>query len=507
MRRVALLALVLLLCAACRTTPMELPPLPRQRALAPSPSGPLAELDRARQQRLGDQSGFLLLDHNEDALRWRIALVDSAVRSLDLQYYLWFRDASGQLLAAAVLRAADRGVRVRLLVDDLLYFGRDEKIAAVDAHPNVDVRLYNPWRERDRRAGRLVEFLSQTDRLNGRMHNKLMVADGRVAICGGRNVGDHYFGLGEDYNFHDLDLLGVGPVAAKLSRAFDAFWNSGAVAAGANLGEDDLPLLERLRAEQQEKLAADPRLERFPTETADWSEKLGALPDRLHGGSAEPVFDRPGDDPGEKDHGSIAGQREAVLAAREELLFENAYWVPRAASFEQIRETWTDRGVRVVVVTNSLASHDVPAVNSEYKKWRRPALESGIELYEIRHDAAVKAKQDTPPIESGFLGLHVKAFVVDREVLYVGSHNLDPRSRDINTELGVLVRSPSLARELARLIEQDTRGENSWAVRLDEDGDLVWESADERVTRQPARNGWQRVEDGLLGLLPLEDQL
>ncbi len=161
----------------------------------------------------------------------------------------------------------------------------------------------------------------------------------------------------------------------------------------------------------------------------------------------------------------------------------------------------------MVVVTNSLASHDVPAVNSEYKKWRRAALESGVELYEIRHDAAVKAKQDTPPVESEFLGLHVKAFVVDREIVYVGSHNLDPRSRDINTELGVLVRSPGLARELAALIEQDMRGENSWSVQLDEDGDLVWQSSDARVTRQPARNTWQRIMDGFMGILPLEDQL
>ena len=507
MRGVAFPTLVLLLLAtACRTAPMELPSLPEESALAPSPSGSLAELDRARRERLGSQSGFLLLDRNEDALRWRIALADSAVRALDLQYYLWYRDSSGGLLAAAVLRAADRGVRVRLLVDDLLYYGRDERIAALDAHPRVDVRLYNPWRERDARAGRLMEFLAQTKRLNSRMHNKLMVADGRVAICGGRNIGDHYFGLGEDYNFHDLDLLAVGTVAGKLARAFDAFWNSGVVAAGANLGEPDLALLEQLRGELERRLADDPRLERFPTDTVDWSAELQALPARLHGGSGEPVYDRPGE-PGEKDSRSIAGQLDVALEARKELLFENAYWVPRESSLEFIRESWTDRGIRLVVVTNSLASHDVPAVNSEYKKWRRHALESGVELYEIRHDAAVKAKQDTPPAEAKFLGLHVKAFVVDRRIAYVGSHNLDPRSRDINTELGVLVRSPGLAGELAGLIEQDMQGENSWAVRLDEKGRLYWQSSDERVTRQPARNGWQRFLDGVMGILPLEDQL
>lgn len=504
MRRLALLLAPLLFVAACRTTPMELPKLPRQQALAPSAKGPLADLGHAARRRLGSQSGFLLLDENEDALRWRIALADSATRSLDLQYYLWYGDSSGQLLMAAILRAADRGVRVRLLVDDLLYFGKDKKIAALDAHPHVDVRLFNPWAERSSPGGRLVEFLSQMDRLNSRMHNKLMLADGRVAICGGRNIGDHYFGLGESYNFHDLDLLGVGPVAVKLQNAFDAYWNSRVVAAGHHLGKDDTKLLRKLREKQQKKLAEDPHLARFPHDTQDWSDRLRALPARLHAGTGEAVYDLPGE-AGATDGGSATGQAEAMLDARKELIVENAYWIPSQSGLAEIKK-FTDRGVRVVVVTNSLASHDVPAVNSEYKKWRRSIVESGTELYEIRHDAAVKAKQDTPPVESHFLGLHTKAFVVDRRIVYVGSHNLDPRSRDINTELGVLVRSPGLGRELAELIEQDTKGENSWRVRLEGD-EIVWESNEARVTRQPARSGWQRFQDAFMGILPLGDQL
>ena len=189
------------------------------------------------------------------------------------------------------------------------------------------------------------------------------------------------------------------------------------------------------------------------------------------------------------------------------MLLENAYWVPRQSALDTIRERWTDRGIRVVMVTNSLASHDVPAVNSGYKKWRKPILEAGVELHELRHDAAVKARQDTPPVESDFLGLHAKTFVIDRKLAYVGSHNFDPRSHDINTELGVLVESPGLARDLAQRIEMDMQSENSWRVELDDDGRLFWEAGDLRVDRQPARNGWQRFQDAIFGILPIEDQL
>ena len=498
----------LLFLVACRTLPADLPPTPPDHALAPAAAGSLAEVERTFRARVGDErSGFQLLDWNGDALRWRLALIDSATSSLDLQYYLWYGDASGNLLAEAVLRAADRGVRVRVLVDDLLSSGeKDLVFAAANAHPNVEIRLFNPWQTRSGGPlSRGVEFLGRMDRLNSRMHNKLVVADNRVAICGGRNLGDHYFGLAHRYNFHDLDLLAVGPAARKLSKAFDTYWNTAPVVVAGKLAEGSVEELERLREENRRSLAAAQDLSGFPRGRSDWSEELRELPATLHPGTARPVYDVPGTET-VANGSSRAGILQAIDEARQEILVENAYWVPNEASIAYLREL-DERGVRVRFLTNSLASHDVPAVNGGYKKWRKPILEAGVELYELRHDAAVKARQDTPPVESEFLGLHAKTFVVDRKVAYVGSHNFDPRSHEINTELGLLVESPGLAQALAQRIESDMRGENSWRVELDDQGKLFWQAGDVRVERQPARNGWQRFQDAIFGILPIEKQL
>ena len=498
----------LLLLAACSTLPADLPPAPPAQALAPAAKGPLAEVERTFRARAGDErSGFLLLDWNGEALRWRLALIDGATSSLDLQYYLWYGDASGDLLAEAVLRAADRGVRVRVLVDDLISSGDEDLVsAAANAHRNIELRLFNPWQNRSGGPlGRVAEFLGRMDRLNSRMHNKLIVADNRVAICGGRNLGDHYFGLGHHYNFHDLDVLAVGPAARKLSEAFDTYWNTAPAVGAESLAEGSAEQLERLREENRKLLGATSELSGLPRGQSDWSKELRELPARLHPGTARPVYDVPGTEV-VADGSSRAGILQAIDRAREEILVENAYWVPNDASIAYLHEL-DERGVRVRFLTNSLASHDVPAVNGGYKKWRKPVLEAGVELYELRHDAAVKARQDTPPVESEFLGLHAKTFVVDRKVAYVGSHNFDPRSHEINTELGLLIESPALAQALAQRIEADMQAENSWRVELDDEGKLFWQAGDVRVERQPARNGWQRFQDAIFGILPIDKQL
>jgi putative cardiolipin synthase len=509
MRRVGLALLPLLLMAACRTLPDDLPLAPPGHALPPSSAGPIAEAEWSWRDQIGDErSGFLLLDRNEEALRWRLAIIDSATSSLDLQYYLWYGDSSGRLLVEAVIRAADRGVRVRILVDDLLFVGADQQIADLDAHPNLELRLFNPWRERSGgAAGRAVEFLARMDRLNSRMHNKLTVADNRLAICGGRNLGDHYFGLADGYNFHDLDVLALGPAARRLSAAFDAYWNAAPVVAAGTLAKGSVKKLAQRRELLRSRLGADPDLSGFPLDESDWTGRLRDLPSKLHPGTGQPIYDLPEAEAGKvPDGASRAGLMEPLIGARKEILVENAYWVPTEATIENLR-SFEQRGVQIRFLTNSLASHDVPAVNSEFKNWRRPILETGVELYELRHDAALKELQDTPPVESDFLGLHSKTFVVDREAVYVGSHNFDPRSNEINTELGLLVRSPGLAEAVAQRIERDMEGDNSWRVALDEDGDIYWEAGSTRVTRQPARNGWQRVQDSFFGILPIEDQL
>ena len=240
------LPIVLLLgLVGCATLPENLPKGPPAKAMAPQMSGALAQLETQLQPKVAaDGSGFHLLDSNEDALRWRLALVDSAEHSLDLQYYFWFGDASGDLLMKHVLDAADRGVKVRLILDDISTWiekhsqpkVRDWEVSVLDAHPNVELRLFNAWRSRTM-AGRVVEFLHHMGRANQRMHNKLMIADNRAAIMGGRNIGDEYFGYSPESNFRDLDLLMMGSAVPQAEAVFDQFWNSRAVIPIAALTE------------------------------------------------------------------------------------------------------------------------------------------------------------------------------------------------------------------------------------------------------------------------------
>jgi putative cardiolipin synthase len=494
---------------SCTSLP-EKPPLgaPGQ-ALAPRASGPLAEVEAAVRPPLGpDQSGFTLLDANEDGLRWRLALIDSARHSLDLQYYVWWGDESGSLLLKRVIDAADRGVRVRIILDDLstmLEDGahpklRDAAAALIDAHPNIDVRLFNAWRSRPL-GGRAIEMLGRMERMNHRMHNKLLVADNRAAILGGRNVGNEYFGLSPEFNFRDLDVLGIGAVARQASGVFDRFWNSEWVVPVKALEIPATPEdLKLSRAPARKKLEAAKSLARFPIDHHDWSAALAELPDRMHVGTSRVHTDTP--DPDALNHHMPEAIRNLIGGATREVLITNAYIIPGESAVKRMREQ-TARGVKIRMLTNSLASHDVPAVNSHYKQWRKPLLEAGVDLHEMRADAAVQPLlADTPPTRAEFMGLHVKAIVIDRERVFIGSMNLDPRSWEINSEMGVVVDSPGLAQALARAMERDMQPENAWRVTLDAQGQVRWTAGDTTLTSQPARSFWQRVEDVIFMAFP-----
>jgi putative cardiolipin synthase len=488
--------------AACTTLP-EVPPRGAPgSALAPQPGGPLESIERAVRERAGpDGSGFKLLDSNEDGLRWRLALVDSAQHSLDLQYYVWWGDESGDLLMKRVIEAADRGVRVRIVLDDLSTILEDEShpklrdaaAALIDAHPNIEIRLFNAWRSRPL-AGRAVEMIGRMERINHRMHNKLLVADNRATIIGGRNIGNEYFGLSHEFNFRDLDVLGVGAVARQASDVFDRFWNSEWVVPVEALDIATAPgALERERERTRRKLESATALARFPIDRQDWSGALAQLPAELHAGTSRVHTDTP--DPDALNHHMPGAIRELIGGAAREVLITNAYIIPGEHAVARMRDQ-TARGVKIRMLTNSLASHDVPAVNSHYKQWRKPLLEAGIDLYEIRADAAVQPLlADTPPTRAEFMGLHVKAIVIDRERVFVGSMNLDPRSWGINSEMGVIVDSPGLAQALARAMERDMAPENAWRVTLAADGQIRWTAGDQVLTAQPARSLWQRIED------------
>ena len=498
--RTAALIGALALVVSCAGAHKELPRPPAGYAQPPRVTGAFSALEANVRERGGpDASGFMLLDRSEEGLRWRLALIDHARHTLDLQYFLWYGDAVGVLMMQRVMQAADRGVRVRLIVDDLLTFGLDVDTAKLDDYPNIEVRLFNPWHYRPL-FGRGVEMAEKMERLNHRMHNKLIVADNQVAILGGRNIGDEYFGMNEPFNFHDLDVVGVGPVARQASKVFDNFWNSEMVASASALRPPfsiyDLdpilnPVERRLQSHQLKLVGTEPRR---------WDREIEGLPADLSIGTSRVMTDLPDRD--SVAHHMPKAVRELMSTATQEVLLVNAYIILDEKTLECIRGL-TARGVRVRILTNSLASQDVPAVNSHYKHFRKPLVEAGVELYEIRPDAAIlRTVVDTPPTRAEFMGLHTKALAVDRRRAFIGSMNLDPRSMEFNSEMGAMIESADFGEKLARLIERNLQPENSWKVELDPEGQLRWVAGEQVFTDQPALSYWQRVQDWLFMLFP-----
>jgi cardiolipin synthase C len=512
--RKLLWALLLLMCVLTGCASVPRGPRPAESfAHAPRAESPFARIEQAVSGSYGaDQSGFRLLQRNEDALHWRLALIDSAKHSLDLQYYVWFGDKAGELLMARVIAAASRGVRVRVLFDDLNTLLhdmdsielRDARLAQIDRNPNIEIRVFNAWRERSL-VGRAFESVGDFGRLNRRMHNKQMIVDNRVAVIGGRNIGDEYLGLNEAFNFHDLDVMGVGPVARQASAVFDRYWNSDWVRAipkpesSSTEGGSIAPSVASAIALAE--VRADERGRALLAGRHAWGSDIERLLSMLKPGMSVVHTDSPSRSASTRNHMPEAF-RALMRSAEREVLITNAYIIPDANFMADLREL-DARGVRVRILTNSLESHDVPAVNSHYENWRRPILETGAELFELRADAALRARAaDTPPVQSKFVGLHTKAMVIDRKRSFVGSMNLDSRSEIINSEMGVLIDSQPLAQALAILMEGDFASDNSWRVSLQGDGVLLWTNNRTQRSSQPARNLWQRVENMVFKLFP-----
>jgi cardiolipin synthase C len=498
----------LLFLGGCATAPTPWQRPPAAFAVPAQPDGLFASVESTLATAHGAEvSGFRLLESSTDALKMRLVLVDNARHSIDLQYYVWFGDASGQLLLARTLAAADRGVKVRILFDDLSTMLRrmtspelrDAMLARVDKHPNIQVRVFNPWHERGW-LGRAFEMGADFTRLNRRMHNKQMVVDNRAAILGGRNIGDEYLGLNAEFNFHDLDVLGIGPVARQASAVFDRYWNSEWVRAIPSV-VGDASALSAAMIELPPAAAAHPVMHRLLAGTRGWATELAQVPASLHAGRSAVHTDSPSRAEGVHNHMPDAF-RELLRSARREVLITNAYVIPDARFMADLREL-AARGVAVSILTNSLASNDVPAVNAHYEGWRAQILQTGTKLFELRADAAIQATVvDTAPVRSGFIGLHTKAMVIDRERSFIGSMNLDPRSGVFNSEMGVIIDSAPLAAELAQAMQRDMSGANSWQLRLTEDSRLRWHSDAGELSSQPARSVWQRVENLFFKLMP-----
>lgn len=514
---------MLVIFAGCSTqvrTPFEISQT--ETALPAAQKGPLADLELALQKRIvqntapvglanvssTDISGFYLLDRSEEALRWRLALIDSATETIDLQYYLYHSDNTGMLLTSRLLAAADRGVRIRVIIDDMgtLASGkrqreiRDTLGKLIGAHPNISFRLFNSAENR-KSVGWGIEFATNFAQLNHRMHNKSLIADNRAVILGGRNIGDEYMGLGEDLNFRDIDVLGVGPVSRQTSAVFDLFWNSGwAIPVSEekrNQARAEYPALRKALATNLEQST---QLEAFSVAPKDWDLALRQLGTSLHLGSSEVITDRPTTNGISTD--LLTALFELLAQTDNELLITNAYFIPDDPGIEML-EDLEERGVDVTVHTNSLASQDVVAVNSHYKVWRGPLLDAGVRLYEARHDAAIKSTiVDTAPVSAAVMGLHSKSLVIDRRLSVIGSANFDPRSALINSEMFAVIDSEGLANQLAKVIERDVTPANSWRVERNQEGAIYWSNGDEIRTKQPSLNVWQRFQDMFFKLFP-----
>jgi len=481
-------------------------------AMPATTSGALSvfsEMVMAAKHAAQGDSGYLLVDRSDAALHWRLALIDSATQSLDVQYYLWKGDAAGGLLSRRLIQAADRGVRVRVLVDDFLITTDGSDVAGIAEHPMIGIRFYNPWVNRGNRVvSRAFEWLSRPD-LNSRMHNKVLIADNQVAIAGGRNIANEYFGLNPEKNFRDLDVVTVGPVVRDLSLAFDDYWTDDWAYPVQTLVKnhpqiDELAeLRERvleIYAEEKEALTS------FPLEPRNWEDELAAMSGEMTFGPGFAVADNPNETRGGTPDQVFMSLGMLVEGIQEELVIISAYFVPGELLIDYFDDL-KNRGIRVVVLTNSLGSNNHAIANSQYKKMRRALVESGVELYEMRHDAFLADEVDTPPVQSQSLVLHSKAVMVDRKRTYIGGLNLSPRGILYNTENGIIIEDDEFAQQLASMLEKDIDPDNSWRVGLDEKERLYWESSAGRVHRQPAQSGWQRAADWFFGLFPLANQI
>ena len=502
-----LIAVSSIAVVGCRPLPPRVVP-GREPALAAAQYGQLADTAARIEAMLGNgESAHWLLDRNQLALTARLALVDEAAVSLDLQYFVWQSDASGHLLADRVLHAADRGVKVRILIDDFGVSGKGGDVLKLDAHPSIEVRNFNPWSTRGNRLGTSTEFLTRAYVLNRRMHNKTIIADGRFAMLGGRNIGDRYFGIYDRFVQNDLDVMVAGPAASEIAGTFDEYWNSEHTYLLASFEYDNrarAPLAET-REDMHASIERNaPKLDAFALEPTDWSGFLEELVTTFAAARSSVMWESP-DILDESRPRLYDAFKALVASAQSEVLISSPYFIPDEA-FRTLLRDLVARGVRVVVLTNSLATNNHVVAHTGYRRWRREVLAAGVELYELRPDAEALSLYVTPPSTAERLGLHTKAVVVDGRRAFVGSPNVDPRSMVLNTEIGVVADGPEFAARVAALVERDIAPANAWRVTMDEEGWLTWTSGDDVVRRQPALGFKQRTIEFLLNLLPIKDQ-
>jgi cardiolipin synthase C len=518
--------------SACSTLPTDATlPLgahiarPESTALANPEQTKLGQRLEPRAREHQGMAGLRLIANGVACFRARIEMAALAEKTLDVQYFSIESDRTGRLFIESLLDAADRGVRVRILVDDSKAVGRDAEIGALAAHPSIELRVFNPFSYRGPlEFMRAAEFALNERRLTYRMHNKLFVVDNELALIGGRNIGDSYFAASETMEFGDYDMLVSGPMVRQLSGSFDAFWNSPLAIPIQNLVIFK-PTKERLDA-YRESL----RKHHATMDGTEYSRPMsdgGPVANILSGkrpliwARAEAIYDSP--EKAKVESGKQAGQllRErvegAVATVKSELLVATPYLVPGDDGMRLFTDLRA-RNVKVRILTNSLESTDAPITFSAYGRYRVPMLQAGIELYEVRPQlgapdgagGSLKSSSATP------FALHAKVFVFDRRQAFIGSMNFDERSRHLNTELGVLVESPELVKELVERFDAVAQPANSYVLALsapDATGKpkLLWRTEENRTTvvyeDEPRVDPMRRFKVEALSLLPLESQL
>jgi putative cardiolipin synthase len=504
------LLVTILLVQACTSVPFDYPREPSQ-AMASTPSTSLGSFAESWATANAEQSGFLSLPDGIDALGARLRLIENAQQSIDAQYFIVKKDRAGALFTGNLLLAADRGVRVRFLVDDIFSPGLDSPLTLLNSHPNIQVRLFNPVSRNSLRYwGMLLDF----KRANRRMHNKSFTVDGSIGIVGGRNIGEEYFELKQDVNFDDFEVMAVGPVINEIAVGFDAYWNSNLSVPIEAFGRTVRPeQLDEWREYVTQEIAAAENGIYAPAVNsakvkAVWEQSL-----KFSAANATVVIDSPA-----KLTGSVGDRELATLAvdfaqrlrmAQQEIIIVTPYFIPQQAG-TQLLSSIVAQGVRVIIVTNSLASTNHIPVHSRYQKYRRALLQAGVEFYEIR---ANKPGQESS--EWGFnpeqVTLHSKATVIDRQTIFVGSLNFDPRSLLLNTEMGLFVESPTLGSAFAKTLLASL-SDVTYRVALDSDGTIRWywepeNGTPEVSTSEPLASLGRRLLAKLYRLVPIEGQL
>ena len=453
------------------------------------------------------ESGIRLLADPSEALQSRLHMAALATTTLDIQYYLWQGDNSGLALTHEVLQAADRGVRVRILLDDIYHSGRDSAYQTLDAHPNVEVRLFNPMGNRG--AAKQANYAFKKSNFNYRMHNKIFLVDGVAAVLGGRNIGDEYFGQDPSFNFQDMDAIALGEVAAEAGEAFDLFWNAELAfpVTALNGNPEEMPTAAQTATlAEARKRVIPPGEEDSAAATEVW---LSALSTELLWTNARVIVDRPDRGTEQPDSAFMALIEDPSLRPEKSMVIQTAYLIPNGPTMGNI-EAIGAQGASMKILTNSAQSNNHNSVHAFYVPYRKRLIEAGVDLYEVQGNGSLAGYLDRVG-EDGRAGLHTKSMVFDERVSIIGSYNMDPRSRVWNSEIALVVDDAGFAAEVLEEMARDFTPDAAWRLSLDDNGKLLWSGEVDgepvQYSKDPGTSWWTRFVWGVMRIFPLENEL